>query len=54
MHKDNCNQEGENDPRKVLTPEELQLQLVEKLTQKKASISLVVSQLMENPEGNVN
>ena len=43
-------EEGEKGTSKVMTAEELQ----EKLTKKKEAISLVVSQLMENPEGNVS
>ena len=45
--------EGEKSPPKVLTAHELHMLLEEKLTTKKESVSALISQLMENPEGNV-
>ena len=45
--------EGEKDPPKVLTAAELLMQREEKTATKKESISVAVSQLMEDPEGNV-
>lgn len=43
------NEDRHEAPPRVLTAQELQ----EKLTAKKESISSILSQLMENPEGNV-
>ncbi len=47
-------EEGEKDTPKAMTAEELRKQCEEKLTTKKEAVSLLVSQLMENPEGNVS
>ena len=50
-------EEGEKDeeePPRVLTAAELLAECEEKLAKKKESISLIESQLVENPEGSVS